>query len=221
MKNAAMLLAALTALFGPAAPPQSSAAPGEVHVVVLFDITASVALDPAADRATLSAFESGFLPLLRSTDRVRIGSIAAPPVLSAAYANDAKGLLLAAQQAFAVQAETRYGPSPVWDAVGAAIESLEREPGRRVVVLHSDGLSTGGRLWREDVVRRAAAAGVSIVIVAPPGFKADAQLRAAATRTGGSYLLGNMPNTVGRDHHEKGLRSAFSKVLDLLRVPTH
>lgn len=106
---------------------------------------------------------------------------------------------------------------PIWDGVNAALEGLAKEEGRRSIVLHSDGLSTGDRVWREDVLRSAAVAGVSIVVVAPPGFKADAQLIHAAKTSGGDYLLGYARNQ--RDKNNEALRAAFQKALDHLHRP--
>jgi hypothetical protein len=92
---------------------------------------------------------------------------------------------------------------------------LEKESGRRVIVAHTDGISTGDKLRRQDVVVRAAAANVALTIIAPTGLRADANLRAAAYSTGGTFLLGFGPPI--RDAAVPRLVEAFAQVLGDLR----
>jgi von Willebrand factor type A domain len=97
---------------------------------------------------------------------------------------------------------TRYGPSPIWDALNAAVEALKPLRGRRSVVLVTDGNASGNHLGVDDVAHRAADAGVIINVI---GVQADYDLRQAdgstitvrpsvflqrlAAATGGTLLL--------------------------------
>jgi hypothetical protein len=61
--------------------------------------------------------------------------------------------------------EERYGPTPLWDAVDAAVAELEPVPGRRMVILITDGLATGNRRSLQAVIDRARAADVSVSVI--------------------------------------------------------
>jgi len=97
---------------------------------------------------------------------------------------------------------TRYGPSPIWDAVNAAVEGLKPLPGRRSVILVTDGNASGNHIGVDDAAHRAATAGIVInVIDVLPDYdlrQADGSTitirpsvfvqRLAAT-TGGTFLV--------------------------------
>jgi hypothetical protein len=57
------------------------------------------------------------------------------------------------------------GASPVWDAVDAAVSALEREPGRRAIILVTDGRSTGNVRSLEETILHAIAAEVGVFVV--------------------------------------------------------
>jgi hypothetical protein len=57
------------------------------------------------------------------------------------------------------------GPSPVWDAVDAAVTSLESEVGRRAIILLTDGRSTGNVLSLDQAIQHANAADASVFVV--------------------------------------------------------
>jgi Ca-activated chloride channel family protein len=59
----------------------------------------------------------------------------------------------------------RLGPWPIWDAVDTAVASLEVEPGRRAVVLLTDGRSTGNVHGLEEVLQRAVRSAVAVSII--------------------------------------------------------
>ena len=58
-----------------------------------------------------------------------------------------------------------HGPSPMWDAIDAAVTALAPTSGRRAVILVSDGRATGNRQSPEEVGLRATAAGVTVSVV--------------------------------------------------------
>ena len=57
------------------------------------------------------------------------------------------------------------GPSPIWDAVDAAVAALAQASGRRAVLLVTDGRATGNRPGPEESGARAIAAGVTVNVV--------------------------------------------------------
>ena len=101
----------------------------------------------------------------------------------------------------------RFGPSPIWDALDEAIRVLAPEPGRRVVILVSDGRSTGNTVSAQAVVDRAVTAGVVVsglsdarVQTIPQGgdlvakVRAGLMMRELARLSGGLCLPENPPD---------------------------
>lgn len=54
--------------------------------------------------------------------------------------------------------------SPIWDAVDEAVTVLESEPGRRAIILLTDGRSTGNVRSLDEAIRHAVAADVSVFV---------------------------------------------------------
>jgi hypothetical protein len=92
------------------------------------------------------------------------------------------------------------GASPAWDAADAAAGALETQPGRRAIILVTDGRSTGNSLSLEDAIRHAVAADVAVMVVGVAeadqlrqGGPATAQvpptasLKSMTAMTGGAY----------------------------------
>ncbi len=123
---------------------------------------------------------------------------------------------------------TPLEPSPIWDAIDAIVKVLADTPGPRVLLLMSDGRSTGNTLSRDDAARRAIAGGVSISVVseggewlipqfgdAPDRARSDASLRWLADTTGGMFLEdGTARRTL------KPQMNAFAYVRELVNTPS-
>jgi hypothetical protein len=112
------------------------------------------------------AIEKGFIANLHPADRVCLGTIARTVHLSPACMADRAALGEEMVRMLDVPDGVRSGPSPLWDAVDAAVDVLEREPGRRAVVLLTDGLSTGNRRSLTTVLDHAVRSQVSVSVVA-------------------------------------------------------
>jgi hypothetical protein len=122
---------------------------------------------PDSPRALfLDPIRLGLLRRLRAGDRVSIATISKARDPGSPFTSDRRAILRDLGRALAVPSRDRHGPSPIWDATDAAVARLESEPGRRVVVLISDGLSTGNRLGLDAVIDRAARSGVAVFVVA-------------------------------------------------------
>ena len=80
-------------------------------------------------------------------------------------AGNAKELLPVIRKALDPREEDTFGPSPIWDAVAAAVETLAKAEGRRAVLLVTDGRATGNRLSPEEAAALAIAAGVVVSVV--------------------------------------------------------
>ena len=88
--------------------------------------------------------------------QIKIG----PPIV-----NDQRSLQAAIGKALDLPKADTFGPSAIWDAVALAVETLKNAPGRRAIILLTDGRATGNRLDVEAVAARAAAAGVLVNVV--------------------------------------------------------
>ena len=60
-----------------------------------------------------------------------------------------------------------FSPSPVWDAMNAAITALERQSERRVLIVWTDGRVTGSVVPFDIVARHALNAGVTTLFMVP------------------------------------------------------
>ena len=141
--------AAIAALAGPGEP---------LTVVLLLDVSASVLnYSDLGDE-----IERSFAKALRPTDRARVGGIGNRLKLSPRFTSDVRELVRDGRAAIDFPKRERFGPSPIWDALDEAIRVLAPEPGRRVVILVSDGRSTGNTVSAQAVVDRAVTAGIVV-----------------------------------------------------------
>jgi len=135
-----------------------------VSLVLLLDATASIDTDVGRD-VIRKAIEKSLLPKLAPRDRVQAGSFAKQIKIGPPLVNDSRALLSAIGKALDLPKAETFGPSPIWDAVALAVETLKNAPGRRAIILITDGRATGNRLDVEEVAARAAAAGVLVNVV--------------------------------------------------------
>jgi len=135
-----------------------------LSLVLLVDATASIEVDVGRDLIR-KAIEKSFVPKLTATDRVQVGSFARQIKIGPPIVNDPRSVQAAIGKALALPKADTFGPSAIWDAVALAVETLKDAPGRRAIILLTDGRATGNRLGVEAVAARAAAAGVMVNVV--------------------------------------------------------
>ena len=171
-----------------------------LSLVLLFDASAS--LDGVISRDNLlTSVEKWSLHRLAPRDRVHVGSFARQTVIGPPLAGNSKDLLPAIRKALDPREADTIGPSPIWDALAAAVDTLDDADGRRAVLLVTDGRATGNRLSLEEAEARAIAAGVAVSVVgedremtitqdARTGVRVRPGLALAriASTTGGLYL---------------------------------
>jgi Ca-activated chloride channel family protein len=102
--------------------------------VLLLDMSYSMAGEQTRVRDAALQFVDVLLP----TDRVRIGTFGDEVSLSPWLTNDKKILERVLREEV-----WPGGRTPLWSAVREGFKSIEREPGRRVVLTLSDGVDTG------------------------------------------------------------------------------
>lgn len=141
-----------------------SAADQPLTMVLLIDNSSSMTSRvPVGVLRTI--FYQTFLPGLKPGDRMRVSGVAGRSGLSSTFTGDRRVLIETINAALSIPDAERFGPSPIWDAVDSAITSLAGEPGRRVILLLTDGRSTGNHSSFSDVVGRAMAEGIMVNIV--------------------------------------------------------
>ena len=135
-----------------------------LSLVLLFDVTSS--MDTMIERKVLrSGVEKWFVDRLAPQDRVHVGSFAKQTSISAPIAANPRALMAAVRKALDPRDADTFGPSPVWDAVDLAVETLANASGRRAILLVTDGRATGNRQSPENVGMRAIAARVAVSVV--------------------------------------------------------
>lgn len=184
-----------------------SADPGPASAVLLLDATAS--LDLLLGRGALLTFVEDWLgSRISGDDRWRVGSFAKEVRLGADFTKDRDQLLESARQSLNVPEGERFGPSPVWDAIDAAVTAVDRAEGKRTLVVVTDGRTTGNRLGMQEVMRHALAAGVPVSVIGAASdqmfelgkgsmllVQPQVALQLLSTTTGGAYLPALQPTT--------------------------
>jgi Ca-activated chloride channel family protein len=187
---------------GAARPIESFASGSELPLTlaVLFDISAS--MDSTLKRNVIrSGVEKGFVDRLAPRDRVHIGWFGRQIVIGPPIAANPRALIAAVRRALDPRDADRLGPSPIWDAVDAAVAALAQADGRRAVLLVTDGRGTGNRHSPEEVALRAALSGVAVSVLGEDfemtlrqdgntgvRVRPGVALRYIASATGGLYV---------------------------------
>ncbi len=128
--------------------------------VVMIDRSGSMAIHFNLVRQAAGTFVQHLL----DGDRLRIGNFGDDVRLSPdEFTGDRETLLAVLRE----DLQDSGAMSPVWAAVDRSITALSSEPGRRVVLLFSDGHDRGseGALTADDVIRRAEAEDVMIYAI--------------------------------------------------------
>jgi hypothetical protein len=196
-------------------------------VVLLIDLSASMARHVAhpenpSSRERLEIVTGAFLAALRPGDHARFGRVAGGSVFTGMF--ELASTYLADQiDVFDATAAERYGASPIWDGLVDAVGRLEAEPGRRAVIVWTDGRASGNHATFRDVVARARAAGVSINVLCVPTDQLVPQSPTTAVRVRPSVYLESMANVTGgvflRVRGIEGTARAVSDIMTRLRAP--
>lgn len=179
--------------------------PGPLTVLFLGDVSKSV-VDRTRTRVStwvdpISSAVDHFVRALQPGDRARLMAVAGSAFEAGPTWTTDRQTLEAAARRLVPTGVPNHG-SPIWDAVNLALPLFANEPGRRAIVLVTDGRASGNSLHVEDVAKRAAAAGVAVSVVeleatprtlemiGTPDVPSPAPfLRMLAAATGGTYLM--------------------------------
>jgi Ca-activated chloride channel homolog len=177
--------------------------PQPITVALLLDMSGSMV------RNFLRVRESTkhFIEALHPEDRARIGTFGVEVALSPWLTGDKQIL-----QRIVKEELWPGGGTPLWEAVHAAMDSLEHESGRRVILTLSDGVDAGdvpGMEGSSGKARdRAENDGFMVYAIGVEGAPLDAAITSLAERTGGGYFK----LEAGAD-----LSATFVRVLEELR----
>lgn len=171
-----------------------------MYLALALDTSGSMAGPPLNSTVQAAqALVSAFAPV----DQAALIKFRSDVALAAPLSADHAGLVKALQ---GLQAG---GDTVLYDAAHQAITLLDKTPpGRRAVVLFTDGEDTGSRLTLDDVVAQAQRYAVPLYVVGyGPNIK-PAVLARLAQRTGGAFF--QAPRL-------EDIPSAFAQVMDALR----
>ena len=180
-------------------------APQKITLALMFDMSNS--MDKVHGRLRTAA--TAFIDALWPGDRVRIGSFSDEVALSP-WLTDDKTILRR------IVAEELWpgGGTPLWFAIDAAMDSLDRESGRRVVLTFTDGKNAGlpiGPLVKfsslDIVSKHADRGGYMIYAIGLQDAGLTRELTDLARETGGGHFV------VGK---RDDLSATFTRVVDEL-----
>jgi Ca-activated chloride channel family protein len=157
-------------------------------VVVMLDFSFSM----TSHLDLLKAATEQFLIRMLPEDKGQVGAFSAKIEFSGTFTNDRDDLIGALK-------DLQFGnPTRLYDAVDASIDMLEEVPGRKIVLVFTDGDDTASRKGQGDVLDRAREQEIMIYAI---GLEAeffngqrmqrsrpDRGLRKLAEETGGGYF---------------------------------
>lgn len=147
-------------------------------------------------------FGHDIVPALRPEDRVRFGQVSGAVTIGPVLVNTASAFQTAMRMLPPVP---EFASSPIWDGVVAAATRLATEPGRRVVVLITDGHAKANLYGLNEAAKEAAGSQVVVSVVDEHDSRANVSnikqdkaetvelhpentLKKLAAMTGGVYL---------------------------------
>ena len=158
--------------------------PQAITMALMFDMSNSML--PNFDR--LREASKVFVKSLWPEDRVRIGSFGWEVAISPLLTNDKATLLRIVDEEL-----WPGGPTPLWLAIRAAMGTLAKEPGRRVVLAFTDGGDAGIRgMGSVDLLRDirtvAERGGFMIYAIGLEGTGLSGEINDLAEDTGGGHF---------------------------------
>jgi hypothetical protein len=201
-----LLLKALLNQSHPAAEPWS--------LVVLIDVSASMRFADA--RTGLALVAERARAQVDSHELVRIGAFASELRLASTLDEVIKvrpdADLLARDQ------QWRYGPSRLWDAVTEVAAGMARNPGRRVILVVTDGKATGNRIGPAAALSLLQEHKTELWMVSVVRGFGDDHLRSLVAREGGRVF--DVPPRASQQDRWQSVASAVASAIQTLKPKT-
>jgi VWFA-related protein len=160
-----------------------SSDPQPITVVLLLDMSGSMARHFLRVRDATRHF----IDALHDDDRARIGTFGVEVALSPWLTGEKRILHRVVREEL-----WPGGGTPLWSAIHAGMESLDGEPGRRVVLTLTDGMSSSGLPgFRGSAGRardKAEDEGFMVYAIGIEGSPLDSAITTLADRTGGGHF---------------------------------
>ena len=156
--------------------------PQAITVALMFDMSNSMAGQVTKIRQSAGALVDALAP----GDRVRIGSFGSEIAISPLLTGDKPVL-----QRILDEELWPGGPTPLWYATDLAMNTLENESGRRVVLLFTDGDDSRMLVPAslQSASRHAERGGFMVYVVGLPRRKLSEPVRTLANDTGGGHFI--------------------------------
>jgi hypothetical protein len=187
-------------------------AAGPTSIVLVVDVTASIesaaphCVPPLLPRTKFGwladQVNRALIPALDPGDRLAIGRIGGGLHFTRSWSSDPAALERAATELLRPTSRDEdrpfgVGPTPIWDAVDEAIGMLEPLPGRRGIVLVTDGRSSANVHGLGYVIAHALAAEVSVNVISSSREDTIRQAAALAARVRPRVLLEQLAQNTG------------------------
>lgn len=166
--------------------PDTFVADSPVRLVLLIDRTGSMHVqDSVVGREVDQALSAA------SRDATRIGVVASGVSLAPGFSDGLQALRQDWMHLNRFDNSSRFGASPIWDAVYDGDLALEGQLGPRAVVLYTDGKATGNVHSRSEALERSLDAGVVVSVLIESGWQSGdtAGLIELAERTSGDWQV--------------------------------
>ncbi len=190
-----------------------SRAPGAICAALAIDYSGSMAGEPLA---AAKAGARAFLGLLSAKDQVAIIGFNNSPQLLQSWTSDPQ----AAGQALDLLPAQDW--TALWDAVWLAGSELGSCPGRKVVVILTDGADNRSEHTLEEAIAQARRVGLSVFVIGLRTQEYDgAVLQRLVSAVGGRYVEASTPAEL-EDHYREmvgAIRSEYRLALTLDRQP--
>jgi hypothetical protein len=144
-------------------PRQTSA----LTAALLLDVSASVSQQPLRIDDRFVRVFNAFVQKLQPGDRAAVGVLTNKLRISP-LSSDVRELSGSVRLLLQSPDADRLGPTPIWDALDAAIDVVADGGGRPVIILYSDGRSSGNMHGLAEVLAHAKQTGAVISAVIPP-----------------------------------------------------
>ena len=160
---ACALVAAVPLLAGARAPHAARSTSAALSVTLVYDLSVGVSSVPLAKDEGFKRIVQWVVAELKPADQLRVGLLTEGRRLTRPFESHELGTLWpdVITKASVPDAE-RFGASPLWDNLDAVVRAIAQDPGRRAILILTDGRSTGNHISVHTLIADATAFGVSI-----------------------------------------------------------
>jgi len=160
---ACALLAAIPPLADPRGAHAARSTSPPLSVTLLYDLSVGVSSVPLAKDEGFKRIVKWVVTYLRPADQLRLGFLTQRPRLTRPFMRQELATLWPDVIAkVSVPDAERFGASPLWDSLDVVVRAVAQDPGRRAILVLTDGRATGNRIGVNTLVADANAFGVSI-----------------------------------------------------------